>query len=120
MHIGKSLDIYAFGGEERERRTAYTVGTVFNGVGNPNYDNTGCETEAATNCVANTRYVEQVTGGFWDRPYVGKFGKVQFGVQYSYTERHTFAGYGTAGAEGNPAPVARENMILTSVRYYPF
>jgi hypothetical protein len=119
-HIGKSLDVYVFGGEERERRTAYTVGTVFNGVGNPNYDNTGCETEGATNCVANTRFVDQITGGFWDRPYVGKFGKVQFGVQYSYTERHAFAGYGTADAPGNPAPVARENMILTSVRYYPF
>lgn len=120
LHIGKKLDIYALGGEERERRQAYTVGTVFNGVGNPNYDNTGCETEAATNCLANTRYVEQLTGGFWDRPYVGKFGRVQFGVQYSYTERHAFAGYGTAGAAGNATPVARENMILTSVRYYPF
>jgi hypothetical protein len=119
-HIGKSLDIYAFGGEERERQTAYTVGTVYNGVGNPNYDNTGCETEGATNCVANTHYVEQVTGGFWDRPYVGKFGRVQFGMQYSYTERHAFPGFGTTGAAGNPAPVARENMILTSVRYYPF
>ncbi len=120
LHVGKTLDIYAFGGEERERQTAYTAGTVFNGVGNPNYDNTGCETEGATNCVANTHYVEQVTGGFWDRPYVGKFGRVQFGVQYSYTERHAFPGYGVAGAAGNPAPVARENMILTSVRYYPF
>ena len=120
LHLGKTLDIYAFGGEERERQTAYTVGTVFNGVGNRNYDNTGCETEGAANCVANTHYVEQITGGFWDRPYVGKFGRVQFGMQYSYTERHAFPGYGTAGAAGNPAPVARENMILTSVRYYPF
>ena len=120
VHVGKKLDIYAFGGEERERKTAYTVGSVFNGLGNPNYDNTGCETEAATNCVANTHYVEQLTGGFWDRPYVGKFGRVQFGVQYSYTERHAFSGYGTTGAAGNATPVARENMILTSVRYYPF
>ena len=120
LHIGKALDIYAFGGEERERQTAYSVGTVYNGVGNPNYDNTGCETEAATNCVGNTHYVEQITGGFWDRPYVGKFGRVQFGVQYSYTERHAFPGFGVLGAAGNPAPVARENMILTSVRYYPF
>ncbi len=120
VHLGKSLDVYAFGGEERERKTAYTVGTVFNGVGNPNYDNTGCETEGATNCVGNNHYVEQITGGFWDRPYVGKFGKVQFGVQYSYTERHAFSGYGVTGASGNATPVARENMILTSVRYYPF
>ena len=119
FHYGKALDIYVFGGEERERKTSYTVGTAFNGIGNPAYDNTGCETEGGA-CSGNTRYVDQITGGFWDRPYVGKFGRVQFGMQYSYTERHAFAGYGTAGALGNPAPIARENMILTSIRYYPF
>ncbi len=120
FHYGKALDVYVFGGEERARQTAYSVGTVYNGLGNPNYDNTGCETEGATNCVGNTHYVDQITAGFWDRPYVGKFGRLQFGVQYSYTERHAFPGFGTAGALGNPAPIARENMLLTSIRYYPF
>ena len=120
LHVGKKLDIYAYGGEEREKQTAYTVGTVYNGLGNPAYDNTGCETENATNCSGNTHWVEQFTGGFWDRPYVGKWGKFQFGMQYSYTERHAFPGYGTAGAAGNASPVARDNMILTSIRYYPF
>ncbi len=119
FHYGKALDIYVFGGEEREHRTSYTVGTAYNGLGNPAYDNTGCETEGGA-CSGNTRYVDQITGGFWDRPYVGKFGRIQFGMQYSYTERHAFAGYGTAGAAGNPAPIARENIILTSIRYYPF
>ena len=120
LHIGKALDVYALAGEERERQTAYTVGTAFNGLGNPNYNNRGCETEGGA-CSGNTHYVDQITGGFWDRPYVGKFGRVQFGMQYSYTERHAFPGYGTvANAGGDPAPIARENMILTSVRYYPF
>lgn len=122
LHLGKSLDFYVFGGEEREEKTAYTVGTVFAGLGNPFYDNTGCETEgaSASKCIGNNHYVDQITAGFWDRPYVGKFGKVQLGIQYSYTERHAFAGYGTAGAPGNPAPIARDNMIFTSIRYYPF
>ncbi len=120
LHVGKKLDIYAYGGEEREKQTAYTVGTVYNGLGNPAYDNTGCETEGASNCSGNTHWVEQFTGGFWDRPYVGKWGKFQFGMQYSYTERHAFPGYGTAGAAGNASPIARDNMILTSIRYYPF
>jgi multidrug efflux pump subunit AcrA (membrane-fusion protein) len=120
FHYGKALDIYVLGGEERERQTSYTVGTAFNGLGNPAYNNRGCETEGGS-CSGNTHYVDQITGGFWDRPYVGKFGRVQFGMQYSYTERHAFPGYGTvAGAGGNPAPIARENMILTSIRYYPF
>jgi hypothetical protein len=120
LHLGKSIDVYALGGEEREFNQDYASGTTYNGVGNPFYDNTGCETEGASNCVGNTHYVLQYTGGFWDRPYVGKFGRIQWGIQYSYTERHLFAGYGTAGAAGNPSPVARDNMILTSIRYYPF
>jgi hypothetical protein len=120
LHIGPKIDVYALAGEEREYAQAYAAGTLFNGIGNPSYDNTGCETEAASNCVGNTHYLLQYTGGFWDRPYVGKFGKIQWGIQYSYTERHLFTGYGTAGAAGNPSPVARDNMILTSIRYYPF
>jgi hypothetical protein len=56
---------------------------------------------------------------------VGRFGRVQWGIQYSYTERHLFPGYGAPGAPTpalnfNPAPIARENMIFTSIRYYPF
>jgi hypothetical protein len=126
LHIGKSLDIYAYGGEERESAQNYSglngTATVFNGIGNPNYDNTGCEVYAnSANCVGNTHFLDQVTAGFWHRAYSGKFGKFQWGVQYSYTERHAFPGYGVAPiAGGNPVPVARENMIFTSIRYYPF
>ena len=126
FHYGKKLDIYVFGGEEREKQTPYQVGvfraagTVYNGLGNPAYNNLGCETEGGT-CIANTHYVDQITGGFWDRPYVGAFGRIQFGLQYSYTERHAFPGFGLVnGAVGNASPIARENMILTSFRYYPF
>ncbi|MBV8594417.1 MAG: hypothetical protein JOZ27_08980, partial [Caulobacteraceae bacterium] len=120
FHIGKRLDVYVYGGEERTEKSSYTVGTVYNGWGNPNYDNTGCETEGAANCSGNVRSLDQVAAGFWDRPYVGKFGRIQWGVQYSYTERHAFQGAGTAHAAGDQSPVARENMIFTSIRYYPF
>jgi len=113
FHVNPNLDIYAYAGEERERQTAYTSGTIFNGVGNEGYDNTGCDTEGATNCVGNTRLVEQATVGFWDKPYIGRFGKIQWGVQYSYTERHAFDGKGAA-------PVTNDNMVFTSIRYYPF
>jgi hypothetical protein len=123
VHVGKTIDIYGYAGEERESAQDYTSGTVFNGVGNPNYDNTGCEVYGNTsNCVGNTHYLEQITAGFWHRAYSGKFGRLQWGVEYSYTERHIFAGYGTSSAieGGQPEPVARENMIFTSIRYYPF
>lgn len=121
LHIGKAFDFYTYAGEERAKSQNYASGTIFNGVGNPNYSNLGCETEGSTVCVGNTHFIEQITAGFWDRPVALRFGKFQWGIQYSYTERHAFPGYGTTvGATGNPAPIARENMIFTSIRYYPF
>ena len=45
--------------------------------------------------------------------FQGKFGRIQWGVQYSYTERKAFEGVGGA-------PSANENMVFTSFRYYPF
>jgi hypothetical protein len=113
LHITKALDIYGYAGEEREQALPFTSGTIYNGLGNVNYDNTGCYTEGATNCSGNTHFVDQFTGGFWDRPYVGKFGRIQWGIQYSHTGRIAFDGKGVA-------PVTHDNMIFTSIRYYPF
>ncbi|HEY5105744.1 MAG TPA: hypothetical protein VII73_03105 [Caulobacteraceae bacterium] len=112
-HVNPKLDLYAFAGEEREEETAFTAGTVFNGLGNPNYVNSGCATEGSSACVGATRYIDQATVGFWHKPYQGAFGRFQWGVQYSYTERHAFAGVGGA-------PSASENTLFTSFRYYPF
>ena len=125
FHYGKALDIYTYAGEERQSAQNYSglngTSIVYNGIGNPNYNNLGCETEGSTACVGNTHFIEQITAGFWDRPVSLRFGKFQWGIQYSYSERHTFPGFGTtAGALGNPAPIARENMVFTSIRYYPF
>jgi hypothetical protein len=122
FHYHKALDVYVLAGREEEYAQPYTLGTLNGGVGNPNYNNTGCEVYGSTACSNQTHFLEQLTVGFWDRAYTGKFGRFQFGVQYSYTERHDFAGYGLTGvvAGGNPAPVARENIIMTSIRYYPF
>jgi hypothetical protein len=121
-HIGSKVDAYVYAGEEREFAQAYGTAAVYNGIGSPYLSNAGCDTEGGT-CAGSTHYVDQITTGFWDRIYNGKFGKLQWGMQYSYTERHLFPGYGAA----NPAtvtfdasPAARENMILTSFRYYPF
>jgi len=113
VHVTKQLDIYAYAGEEREQATPFVSGTIYNGVGNPFYDNTGCDIEGASNCNGGTHYVEQVTTGFWDRPYVSNWGKFQWGIQYSYTERAAFLGNGAA-------PITHENMVFTSFRFYPF
>ena len=123
VHPVKSLDVYAYAGEEREFAQQYGTSTSLqNGIGNTFLNNAGCEVDGGT-CGNSTHYLEQITAGFWQRPYVGKFGRVQWGIQYSYTERHLFPGYGAVNPSlvtFNPAPIARENMIFTSIRYYPF
>jgi hypothetical protein len=126
FHYGKALDVYAYAGEERQNPQNYSglngTSIVYNGYGNPNYNNLGCETEGSTVCVGNTHYIDQITAGFWDRPVALRFGKFQWGIQYSYTERHAFYGNGGMASPlaGNPAPIARESMVFTSIRYYPF
>ncbi|HEX4740846.1 MAG TPA: hypothetical protein VH353_05915 [Caulobacteraceae bacterium] len=123
VHPVKTLDVYAYAGEEREMQQQYGTSTSLqNGIGNTFLNNAGCEVDGGT-CGNSTHYIEQITAGFWQRPYVGKFGRVQWGIQYSYTERHLFPGYGAVNPSlvtFNPAPIARENMIFTSIRYYPF
>lgn len=114
-HPTADLDIYVFGGQERQQKDAFVDAKgVPYGVGNPLYVNSGCNIEASPlACVGNTRKISQATAGFWWRFYQGKFGKVQFGTQYSHTKRDAFTGIG-----GTPS--ASDNMLFTSLRYYPF
>jgi hypothetical protein len=114
------LDIYLFAGEEKDSAQPYYLTTgggavVGYGYGNPLYSNDGCVSETAKGaCVGNTRMILQGTTGFWYRPYVGNFGKIQWGLQYSHTERKAFAG------AGGVAPIGTDNMVFASFRYYPF
>jgi hypothetical protein len=118
LHATPKFDVYLFFGEEKESAQAYTLATgsglVQYGYGNPGYSNTGCFSETAVGaCVGNTRLIEQGTSGFWYSPYIGSFGRFQYGMQYSYTERKAFDGIGGA-------PIGNQNMVFASFRYYPF
>jgi hypothetical protein len=122
LHASPRLDVYLFAGQEKESARAYnlTTGTgstatvVPYGYGNINYSNTGCMSEiAAGACVGNEHFVEQGTAGFWYRPYVGSYGMIRWGLQYSHTEFKAFPGVGGA-------PTALEHMVFASIRYYPF
>jgi hypothetical protein len=107
------------------------------GYGSPLFVNTGCGVETVpgtpvggqfptsssgflpgglTNCAANTRNVIEGTIGFWYRFYKGPKGTIQFGPQYSYVVRNTWAG--TKGTSGLGQLAGIENMFLTSFRYY--
>ena len=115
LHATKALDIYAFAGREQEYRRINADGT---GLGLPSANNSGCFIETATNittstCAGNTRRIQQLTGGFWDKFYQGPFGRAQVGIQYSYTQRQLFDGVGGM-------PQTHNNMGFISFRYYPF
>jgi hypothetical protein len=120
LHATPALDVYLFAGEEKESAQAYygtsaTGAVTPYGYGNPLYVNSGCAYEGASGaCTGNTRVVEQGTAGFWYKPWNGKSGRYQVGLQYSYTERKAFAG--AAGI----APIANDSMVFASFRYYPF
>jgi hypothetical protein len=124
LHATPELDVYAFAGEEKESAQPYylTAGGKVTGYGygNPLYSNSGCQYENAPGtCVGNTRVIEQATAGFWYKPWVGAFGRYQWGLQYSLTERKAFFGAGVNGV-GQVAPVGNDSMVFASFRYYPF
>jgi hypothetical protein len=51
--------------------------------------------------------------GFWQNLYRGDYGRVALGGQYAYIRRESFTGVGGTVSTD-------DNMILTSLRYYPF
>ena len=118
LHATPKLDVYVFGGREAEQGKVYRPpalpASVAFGYGVlPGTSNAGCAVEGGA-CSPFNKAIGQVTAGFWDKLYQGPFGRVQVGMQYSHTDRETFAdavGY---------APKASEDMLFTSFRYYPF
>lgn len=125
-HANSDVDVYLFGGREQASKKDFNNGTTALGYGNPAYNNSGCDIAGNTNCVGNAREIWQGTAGFWWKFYQGKFGKMQFGAQYSYTQKEAFPGQGFINgvsgpvANGLASPKATENMFFTSFRYYPF
>jgi len=128
LHATPQLDIYAYGGEERE--STVTVNTTLLGTnlhlgyGNPFATLGNCFVEGGT-CSPDTQRIDQLTLGFWDKAYTGSFGQLRIGVQYSHTNLTAFpglAGTNTAGfAPGSTVkPVTSDDMVFTSFRYYPF
>jgi hypothetical protein len=128
VHATQQLDLYVFGGQELEGSEAFNPvvgGTpLYLGYGNPNATLGNCYVELGS-CSPDTRSIDQVTIGFWDKIWTGSFGQVRFGVQYSHTDLRSFPGFAgtnTAGfAPGEVVkPTTSDDMVFTSLRYYPF
>jgi len=128
---GKKLDVYSYVGSEYAART-YSFDPIQNvdvGYGAPTFNNSGCYTETApttgtltgstpiagslAHCSAQTRAVTEGTLGFWYRFHNGPRGRYQWGMQYSYVNRSTWADE-VHGDE----PHGLDNMVFTSFRYY--
>lgn len=112
-HVTPLLDLYVYGGQEAQQRKLFTVGTTTTGLGSPTLNLAGCLVEGGA-CSPNLQAQNQISTGFWWRAYQGKFGSFRFGMQYSYTHLSAFPGL------ANVRPTTDDNMVFTSIRYYPF
>jgi hypothetical protein len=115
LHATPKVDLYLFGGQERESSQVSTLGTTnfgFGNLANTVFTSAGC-TSVGGACSATVRSVAQITGGIWDKAFTGPFGQIRIGVQYSHTWLDGFAG-------GGYTPKTSEDMVFTSFRYYPF
>jgi hypothetical protein len=144
-HATPRLDLYGYYGGEYAKRAWYNTGylnttagptlgqPILAGYGAPTNAVYGCYTEvlpvsspngggnvpgSAANCNADTRNIQEGTLGYWFRLYRGTHGTLQQGIQYSYTERHSWQGIGDPAAGLPNSPKAIENMWFTSFRYY--
>jgi hypothetical protein len=114
-HVTPKIDLYLFGGEEREDSQISHAGTAsfgFGNLANTIFTSGGCTTVGGA-CSATVRDVQQVTGGIWDKAFTGSFGQIRIGLQYSHTWLNAFSG-------GGYTPKTSEDMVFTSFRYYPF
>ena len=103
----KDWNFYAnYGMEQAERLTL---------VGGAGYGNAALVTTLGAPGTATfkgqVQRIDQGTIGTWWKFYQGGFGKMQAGLQYSYTRDTYFSG--TANG-----PTTADNMVFTSLRYY--
>ncbi len=82
---------------------------------NPGY-NGGASTGYASggSCGAQTRDVQEITGGYWYDIYKGDRGRLRQSIQYGYAVREGWSGAGTPGIGAKGI----DNMFWTSFRYY--
>jgi hypothetical protein len=130
VHATPSLDLYAYGGEERILSTDWSASTFgagsTSGFGSPFADNSGCNILTSSACSTNVRDTWEITAGFWDKVYQGDFGSLRVGLQYAYIQDDLFPGAGhsaSADPSGLPANSKvhyNDQEVYASVRYYPF
>jgi hypothetical protein len=89
-----------------------------NTIANPGYNGSSTGYYPGGSCGAQTRDVQEVTGGYWYDIYKGDRGRFRQGIQYGYAVREGWSGAPlTAGTPGVGAK-GIDNMVWTTFRYY--
>jgi hypothetical protein len=78
----------------------------------PGYSGSSTGYYPGGSCGAQTRDVQEITGGWWYDIYRGEHGRFRQGFQYGYAVREGWSGASGIGAKGI------DNMFWTSLRYY--
>jgi len=69
-------------------------------------------------CGAQSRDVQEVTGGWWYDIYKGDHGRFRQGFQYGYAVREGWSGAPASGTTIGIGAKGIDNMFWTSLRYY--
>jgi hypothetical protein len=120
-HPSEGLDLYVYAGQEEVAANFFNIGPTLFGLGNPGFSNATCLVTTPfsfsggtpADCIANNQRLTEITAGFWQNVCKGDYGRVTFGAQYEYIKRKAFVGIGGDVSTDN-------NVVMTSVRYYPF
>ena len=121
LHVKPTFDIYADIGRDWINGYTYTQGGQTYGYGNNVLANPGQFTNSAAlsgYTPYNLNSVTQETLGFWWAAYKGYYGAAKVGVQYSHTGVSAFS-VRASQYGGAFTPYTFDNMIFTSIRFYP-
>jgi hypothetical protein len=101
------------------------------GYGSRVLNNSACNTTAAPgfsgsstgyypggSCGAQTRNVQEITGGYWYDIYRGDRGRLRQSIQYGYAVREGWSGAPLAAGGAGVGAKGIDNMVWTSFRYY--
>jgi hypothetical protein len=78
----------------------------------PGYNGSSTGYYPGGSCGAQTRDLQEITGGYWYDIYRGDRGRLRQSIQYGYAVRDGWTGASGIGAKGI------DNMFWTSFRYY--
>jgi hypothetical protein len=83
-------------------------------ITSPGYNGSSTGYYPGGSCGAQTRDVQEITGGYWYDIYKGEHGRLRQGLQYGYAVREGWSGTVTDGL----GLKGIDNMFWTTFRYY--